>query len=337
MGDTGSEGSEAPRCQPRCRCGFWGSTKTMNLCSKCFADYLKSRDGEGSSSMAPTLGDGGASDSSALPTELQGSPNLPCRGGTACAPQLATVTDVADAPASPAGASITATATAETTHAQPCAQLQPCPAPKPCEGASTASEEATGAAPSSLPAPSSRLLAPVAEIALISSAELERVSPPREPQPAPSREPEAGSSTSMSPSSRSTNQDSRETESPVSRLRDIPLKRLHDPDGVDGESGSDSPAKKTCGDKDEDEEEKGRAKQKNKRRCFTCRARLELVQQELGLCRCGFVFCSLHRLPEQHACTYDHMGHGRQEALQKMVKLDKKVGRSFHRIGEECC
>ncbi|CAN0409350.1 unnamed protein product [Lampetra planeri] len=213
MGDTGSEGSEAPRCQPRCRCGFWGSTKTMNLCSKCFAG-------------------------------------------------------------------------------------------------STASEEATGAAPSSLPAPSSRLLAPVAEIALISSAELERVSPPREPQPAPSREPEAGSSTSMSPSSRSTNQDSR---------------------------GCDSPAKKTCGDKDEDEEEKGRAKQKNKRRCFTCRARLELVQQELGLCRCGFVFCSLHRLPEQHACTYDHMGHGRQEALQKMVKLDKKVGRSFHRIGEECC
>ena len=26
---------------------------------------------------------------------------------------------------------------------------------------------------------------------------------------------------------------------------------------------------------------------KNKHRCFSCRAKLELVQQQLGLCRCG--------------------------------------------------
>lgn len=50
----------------------------------------------------------------------------------------------------------------------------------------------------------------------------------------------------------------------------------------------------------------------------------------------GYVFCMLHRLPEQHECLFDHLGHGRQEAVLKMVKLDRKVGRSCQRIGEEC-
>lgn len=44
----------------------------------------------------------------------------------------------------------------------------------------------------------------------------------------------------------------------------------------------------------------------------------------------------LHRLPEQHECLFDHMGRGRQDAVLKMVKLDRKVGRSCQRIGEEC-
>uniref|UniRef100_A0A3B1ISL2 AN1-type domain-containing protein n=1 Tax=Astyanax mexicanus TaxID=7994 RepID=A0A3B1ISL2_ASTMX len=77
-------------------------------------------------------------------------------------------------------------------------------------------------------------------------------------------------------------------------------------------------------------------KQKNRRRCFRCQSKLELVQQELGSCRCGFVFCMRHRLPEQHDCVFDHQGRGRQEAVRKMVKLERKVGRSCQRIGEEC-
>ncbi|CAN2387531.1 zinc ion binding [Pristimantis euphronides] len=79
-----------------------------------------------------------------------------------------------------------------------------------------------------------------------------------------------------------------------------------------------------------------RPKQKSRRRCFRCQIKLELVQQELGSCRCGYVFCMLHRLPEQHDCTFDHMGRGREEAILKMVKLDRKVGRSCQRIGEGC-
>ncbi|CAB1331345.1 unnamed protein product [Coregonus sp. 'balchen'] len=68
----------------------------------------------------------------------------------------------------------------------------------------------------------------------------------------------------------------------------------------------------------------GASKQKSRRRCHRCQTKLELVQQELGSCRCGYVFCMLHRLPEQHDCLFDHLGRGREEAVLKMVKLDRK-------------
>ena len=49
----------------------------------------------------------------------------------------------------------------------------------------------------------------------------------------------------------------------------------------------------------------------------------------------GYVFCQLHRLPEQHSCAFDHKESGRQEARKKMVNPGpKKVGRSFQRIDE---
>lgn len=106
--------------------------------------------------------------------------------------------------------------------------------------------------------------------------------------------------------------------------------------GVDSEA---TPEKRSLTeDKDEGSESEGTStpKQKNRRRCFRCQTKLELVQQELGSCRCGYVFCMLHRLPEQHDCLFDHLGRGREEAVMKMVKLDRKVGRSCQRIGEEC-
>lgn len=73
--------------------------------------------------------------------------------------------------------------------------------------------------------------------------------------------------------------------------------------------------------------------QKNKKRCWSCKIKLELAQRELGGCKCGYVFCAMHRLPEQHSCIYDHKEGGRNEALKSMVPASKKkIGRSFHRI-----
>ncbi|KAG7460582.1 hypothetical protein MATL_G00200280 [Megalops atlanticus] len=227
MGDTGSERSKPPSLPPRCPCGFWGSSKTMNLCSKCFADIQKKQPDEdcapetapssSSSQSAVFCSDSSSSSSQSLslvpvgreqPSAGDSGPTLPgTQEGVSC-------TDAAHSTLSP-------------------------PAKRPCEAGSGSESEA---------------------------------SPRKRPRP--------------------------------------------------GDGGG--------------EETRGAPKQRSRPRCHRCQTKLELVQQELGTCRCGYVFCMLHRLPEQHDCLFDHLGRGREEAVLKMVKLDRKVGRSCQRIGEEC-
>ncbi|XP_018118198.1 AN1-type zinc finger protein 3 homolog isoform X2 [Xenopus laevis] len=203
MGDTGSERSNAPSLPPRCPCGFWGSSKTMNLCSKCFADFqMKQPDEDTTPSTS-------SSQSDLFPSETDSD-----NGNT------------------------------------------------------------------SIPTPT---VIPTQQL----PTELNVDSPSKE--------------------------DYSQSEDDAS-----PMKRPRLLDSGDRPDSS------------------SRSKQKSRRRCFRCQIKLELVQQELGSCRCGYVFCMLHRLPEQHDCTFDHMGRGREEAIMKMVKLDRKVGRSCQRIGEGC-
>ncbi|PIA28318.1 hypothetical protein AQUCO_07200164v1 [Aquilegia coerulea] len=57
-------------------------------------------------------------------------------------------------------------------------------------------------------------------------------------------------------------------------------------------------------------------------RCSTCRKRVGLTGFK---CRCGIMFCSLHRYPEQHGCSYDFKVVG-QEAIKKanpVIKAEK--------------
>lgn len=57
-------------------------------------------------------------------------------------------------------------------------------------------------------------------------------------------------------------------------------------------------------------------------RCGACRKRVGLTGFK---CRCGVVYCGSHRYPEQHACTFDFKGLGR-EAIAKAnptIKADK--------------
>lgn len=95
-------------------------------------------------------------------------------------------------------------------------------------------------------------------------------------------------------------------------------KRSHDE--VEREDGSSAPSS---------------AKQKNKKRCFKCSTRLELAQREIGLCRCGRVFCPMHRLPELHGCDFDHKEDGRQQAREKMVKPTRHLGTSLGRLDQQ--
>ncbi|MBA0564966.1 hypothetical protein Golob_009869, partial [Gossypium lobatum] len=45
-------------------------------------------------------------------------------------------------------------------------------------------------------------------------------------------------------------------------------------------------------------------------RCLSCKKRVGLTGFK---CRCGMVFCGIHRYPEQHACAFDFKGMGKQQ------------------------
>ncbi|KAL0967625.1 hypothetical protein UPYG_G00254640 [Umbra pygmaea] len=235
MGDTGSERSKP--LPPRCPCGFWGSSKTMNLCSKCFADIEQKQTDED------------------------------------CAPK----------PSPSNGSNQSAVFSSETSSSNSSQSLS-----------------------SSLPSSTDQQLASTEDPVPTLSTTQDGVSPCLET---------AHGTTLCTPTKRPC-------------------------ESASGSESEASPEKRARRDSDEREatsKEPSRGpKQKSRRRCYRCQTKLELVQQELGSCRCGYVFCMLHRLPEQHDCLFDHLGRGREEAVLKMVKLDRKVGRSCQRIGEEC-
>ncbi|XP_020510511.2 AN1-type zinc finger protein 3 isoform X2 [Labrus bergylta] len=239
MGDT-SERSKAPSLPPRCPCGFWGSSKTMNLCSKCFADIQKKQPGE---------------DCTSKPIQSTGSSSQ-----------------------SPVFSSETSSSSSQS----------------PLSSSPPSSSEQPSAEESSPTFPSMR-----EGVSSTETAQGTLCTPTKRP-----RESASGSESEATPEKRPRTDEQQQQQE-------------------EEEEGS-------------SEEARGTPKQKNRRRCYRCQTKLELVQQELGSCRCGYVFCMLHRLPEQHDCLFDHLGRGREEAVLKMVKLDRKVGRSCQRIGEEC-
>ncbi|XP_026857490.2 AN1-type zinc finger protein 3-like [Electrophorus electricus] len=222
MEDTGSERSKPPSVPPRCPCGFWGSTKTMNLCSKCFADIQKKQ------------------------------PDVDCSSK-----------------------------------------------PNPASGSIQSSVHNNEASSSSSTSQALLALSTSPEESIAKEANLTSQ--------------EGGLCTDTSNNTLSTS-----AKRPCDSVEESVRKKAR----VDS---SPSP-----------EEPPGEPKQRTRRRCYRCQSKLELVQQELGSCRCGYVFCMRHRLPEQHDCMFDHQGRGRQEAVRNMVKLERKVGRSCQRIGEEC-
>ncbi|XP_041715979.1 AN1-type zinc finger protein 3-like isoform X1 [Coregonus clupeaformis] len=230
MGDTGSERSKP--LPTRCPCGFWGSSKTMNLCSKCFADIEKKQTDED------------------------------------CAPK----------PSPSTGSSQSAVFSSEMT--------------------SSSSQSLLSSPPTSSEQPSASPEDPVPMLSTTQEGVLSCT--------------ETAQGTLCTPTKRPCESGPESEASPEKRARG----------DSEGEAAS--------------EEASRGPKQRNRRRCYRCQTKLELVQQELGSCRCGYVFCMLHRLPEQHDCLFDHLGRGREEAVLKMVKLDRKVGRSCQRIGEEC-
>jgi predicted nucleic acid binding AN1-type Zn finger protein len=58
---------------------------------------------------------------------------------------------------------------------------------------------------------------------------------------------------------------------------------------------------------------------KKKYCCFgECKKKLTLIDME---CKCGFKFCSLHRLPESHNCTYDFKKESKVLLAKTLIKV----------------
>jgi predicted nucleic acid binding AN1-type Zn finger protein len=63
----------------------------------------------------------------------------------------------------------------------------------------------------------------------------------------------------------------------------------------------------------EESKENPKPVQSDKDRCFTCSRRVGPVKFP---CRCEYTFCTKHRLPEEHACTFDHAQAGRRKLTE---------------------
>ncbi|GAB0489868.1 hypothetical protein MMPV_001094 [Pyropia vietnamensis] len=65
--------------------------------------------------------------------------------------------------------------------------------------------------------------------------------------------------------------------------------------------------------------------QKDKRRCFSCRKKVGLTALP---CRCGYIYCSAHRMATDHGCDFDYKTHARSvlagaNPLVAAVKVNK--------------
>lgn len=62
---------------------------------------------------------------------------------------------------------------------------------------------------------------------------------------------------------------------------------------------------------------------KKRQRCSHSECKTKLTMIDLGIeCKCGLSYCSRHRLPEDHQCSYDH---GKEEADMISKKLKESA------------
>eukprot|EP00053_Salpingoeca_punica_P005748 m.56321 g.56321 ORF g.56321 m.56321 type:complete len:173 (-) comp13381_c0_seq1:373-891(-) len=72
--------------------------------------------------------------------------------------------------------------------------------------------------------------------------------------------------------------------------------------------------------------------QAKKSRCWKCGTKISLVQQSTNICRCGYVFCDVHRYAEAHECDFDHKESGRSVMAKQLPKHEQARGRGIHRL-----
>lgn len=102
---------------------------------------------------------------------------------------------------------------------------------------------------------------------------------------------------------------------PLTRLpqpdSQLPADLLEDRDRTEDREGNTSGSVSSGEQDDTDTQDKDPAKDKKKKnRCAVCRKKVGLTGFE---CRCGGLFCSVHRYSDKHDCTFDYRELGAQE------------------------
>lgn len=81
----------------------------------------------------------------------------------------------------------------------------------------------------------------------------------------------------------------------------------------------------TITEKSETESKSDTPKKAKKRRCGVCKKKIGLTGFE---CRCGGLFCSMHRYADVHSCTFDYKVDGREKIRKaNPVVQDDKINR----------
>jgi len=84
---------------------------------------------------------------------------------------------------------------------------------------------------------------------------------------------------------------------------------------VSSAASESAPAKLKKKKKKEKFDANGRAIQTNKKRCWKCRKKVGLTGVE---CRCGYIFCGVHRFEDAHECDFNFLKKDRETLKKRM-------------------
>ncbi|XP_060802210.1 AN1-type zinc finger protein 6 [Amyelois transitella] len=108
-------------------------------------------------------------------------------------------------------------------------------------------------------------------------------------------------------------------------LTTLPQQQTHS-DKLEEESGAGTSGTST-GTSDTDADDKDPSKDKKKKnRCAVCRKKVGLTGFE---CRCGGLFCAVHRYSDKHECSFDYRELGAQEIRRNNPVV---VSQKIHKI-----
>jgi len=97
----------------------------------------------------------------------------------------------------------------------------------------------------------------------------------------------------------------------------------HTPKSIDSTNLESAEASPSSSDSPLDDVNISPSKLKKRNRCYSCKKKVGLTGFE---CRCGGLFCGLHRYSDKHNCTFDYKTDGREQlAKANPVVVGEKI------------